>query len=244
MIIRGFVTLGLLAAMAGCSGEAANTQSTALSAQQPQTQNEPPKDRPHHGHRPHHGGPDFLLMAALHEPINLTAAQKTTIEDAMKEARPKGPPPSMASLAAGIRAGKVEAPPIDQARIDASAKALATLHATLTKEQRAQLVEAVSKHKPHGPPREHRPMGHMLEGLDLTKEQEEKIRAALEAQKPNPVDMEARLQSFAADSFDARAFATPPQRPNELQVVVSLLTQAQREKLAARIEQGPPGHRK
>jgi hypothetical protein len=66
--------------------------------------------------------------------------------------------------------------------------------------------------------------------------------------------MRARLESFAADSFDAQAFVAPPAdapqgRPmqplarmvNELAVVVPLLEPAQREALAALLEKGSPG---
>jgi len=65
--------------------------------------------------------------------------------------------------------------------------------------------------------------------------------------------MNARLESFASDSFDAKAFVAPPagapqggamhplaRMVNELAVVVPLLDPAQREALAAQLEKGPP----
>ena len=63
--------------------------------------------------------------------------------------------------------------------------------------------------------------------------------------------MDAKLQSFKSDSFDAKAFVAPPANApkiggpadhmaKELSAVVSVLTPAQREKLAQKIEQGPP----
>lgn len=105
---------------------------------------------------------------------------------------------------------------------------------------------------------------HMLEDLELTQEQKDSIKAKLEAKRPTEAEREAmkkqheamkknmdeKLQSFIADTFDAKAFltppagATPPKMKNHhlefLDVVVSVLTPAQREKLAAKIEQGPP----
>lgn len=112
------------------------------------------------------------------------------------------------------------------------------------------------------------PMAHLLGGLDLTDAQKEQIKTKLEANRPAPPsdadreamkakfesmkkDMEAKLESFKADAFDANAFVTPPagldkpqghadRMATDLQIVVSVLDQAQREKLAAKIEQGPP----
>lgn len=113
------------------------------------------------------------------------------------------------------------------------------------------------------------PMGFMLADLDLTQEQKDAIRTKLEAERPAApsqeqreamkarfqnvrAEMKSRLQSFASDSFDANAFVTPPARPEGAQVrphenrrakmlsiVTSVLTPAQREKLAVKIEQGP-----
>ncbi len=121
----------------------------------------------------------------------------------------------------------------------------------------------------HGP-RAMGPMAHLLEGLDLTEAQKEQIKTKLEESRPAPPsdadreamkakfeamkkDMDAKLESFKADAFDANAFVTPPagfgkkaleghadRMATDLQIVVSVLDQAQREKLAAKIEQGPP----
>ena len=114
------------------------------------------------------------------------------------------------------------------------------------------------------------PLGHMLDGLALTDTQRTSIDTALAAQRPAAIDheamkkgfeamrteMRARLESFAADSFDAQAFVAPPagapqggpmqplaRMVNELAVVVPLLEPAQRETLAALLEKGPPGGR-
>jgi Spy/CpxP family protein refolding chaperone len=300
--------LGLLVTVAGCSAESAtasgaDTASAARAADTVVADQAASDQGPARGPRP--GGPDFLLVAALHEPLNLTPAQKATIEGALAANKPSAPPSfdktRVSALAAGIRAGKVDAtaikPPSEDgfaAHQAASARALATLHATLTPEQRTALVAAVAKrgeqggHKDFGkdgarpPHMEHGgpppgggamgpmgPIGHMLEGLDLTKAQEDAIKAKLEAQRPaapSEADraamkaqhesmrtaMQAKLQTFASDSFDATAFVTPPQgmmKPAadhaerfaaDLTFITSILDAGQREKLAARIEAGPP----
>jgi Spy/CpxP family protein refolding chaperone len=312
--------LGLLVTLAGCSAESgtasgAGTQDTARASDTVAAQSSSDQAARGPARGPHPGGPDFLLVAALHEPaMNLSAEQKTTIEGALTASRPAAPPSfdktRVSALAAGIRSGNVDtssvkAPSPTQdgmaARQAAHAKALATLHATLTPEQRKSLVDAVAKraseHGQHGtkdgarPQRGERaggpppggpgamgpmgPMGHMLEGLDLTKAQEETIRAKLEAQRPaRPTEadreamkkqhetfrteMQAKLQTFANATFDANAFVAPPagalvggpggpadhaaRFAKDLSVIVSVLEPAQREKLAARIEAGPPAH--
>jgi len=270
---------GLLSMLAACSGQSGTAEKgSSANAVAGQPADAPPEMMGHHP-----PGPAGLLFAALHEPINLTADQKTKIEAAIAELKPMGPPPGMeahkTALAAAIRAGKIDTValqpkgPTDVEREQhqaALAKAIGTLHSTLTKDQRVALVDAVSKHK-HGPmggkmgkgPKGG-PMGHILEGLDLTKEQEDAIHMKLEALKPTEAEreamkkeheamrteMDARLQTFVADDFDAKAFVKPPAGATPakmgdrhlkfLEIVTSVLTPAQREKLATKIEQGPP----
>ena len=294
--------LGVLVTLAGCSAESATTSGADTAAgaahaadtvaAQPATATAPAAG-PAHGPHP---GPDFLLVAALREPIDLTAEQKATIEGALEASRPAGPPAfdrtRAVALAAAIRSGRVDVttmkapvPSDDEkaAHLSAAAKAVATLHATLTPVQRRALVDAMAKHaaeraahapKDHAggpPPGDMGPMGHMLEGLDLTKEQQDAIRAKLDALRPAaPTDAEraakaqqheafraamaARLQTFANDTFDATAFVAPPSGAlkgpgpgdhadrfaQDLAIITSVLEPAQREKLAARIEAGPP----
>lgn len=110
-------------------------------------------------------------------------------------------------------------------------------------------------------------LGHLLAGLDLTDTQRASIQRALEAQRPPEAEreamkdqfkafhaeMRARLSTFAGESFDAKAFVTPPQGAEamgpkghlgrmvkDLSVIVPLLEPAQREKLAEHFEKGPP----
>ena len=242
--------LGFLVVLAGCGGATStangpdSTESTTQAANVAQT------TAPTQGQH-FHGGPgqEFLLRAALHEQsLNLTDAQKTTIENAMTASEPKGPPPDMkahmATLAASVRANKfdnVQSFAPDQtalnAHIAASAKALDTLHATLTPAQRQALVDAVSKkggeHRhemgERGPGGDHMkegrgPMGGLLIGLNVTDAQQAEIDAKLDAQKPSDADraqmkaqheafetqMKAKLATFASDNFDSTAFVTPP----------------------------------
>lgn len=295
-----FPMLGVLALLAGCSGESSNAAGaeSASTAQSKSTVATPGGDKA--GARPHMmHGPGGLLFASLHEDIGLSADQKAKIQALVDQARPAAPPAPDATrvtaLASAVRAGKVDAasiqPPPDmeakrkehEATI---AKSLATLHDTLTKEQRTALVDAVkAKAKEHGrggPEKEghaHGPHGggpdgfgpmHLLEGIDLTDAQKAEIKSKLEAARPAPPseadreamkarfetmkkEMDAKLESFKADAFDANAFvARPADAPQmepkghadrmakELSIIVSVLDASQREKLAQKIEQGPP----
>jgi Spy/CpxP family protein refolding chaperone len=305
---------GLLVTMAGCSANTAPASGEPATASQAQAANAD-KARPmHHGFF----GPEHLLVVALHEDIGLSDAQKNTIRTALDGARP-APPSGMeekmkahsAKLAAAVRAGKIDVATLaadgpgqpDQAamtaHLEAAKKALTTLHATLTPEQRQKLVAAVESHKGpggHGGPFGHhgghhggpppegrdgegrgpRPEGMhgafgLLQDLDLTDAQKEQIRTKLQANRPSPpseadreamktkfeamrAEHKARLESFTKDTFDANAFlAKPANAPepgkgmkgmhehmlNELAAITEVLTPAQREKLAARIEKGP-----
>lgn len=123
--------------------------------------------RPEFGrpHGPPHGppGPEGLLMVALHE-LELTAEQKTQIQAALDKSRPEpkaqaplgGAP--VAELAQGVRAGTIDKAALltklgkggaldkgAEAHVAALASSLETLHATLTKEQRGALVDALQK---------------------------------------------------------------------------------------------------
>ncbi len=305
--LLGVVTVS---AVVGCSSaETATTDPANASTKSTlATDTNDNAKRPHgfRAHGPHRGGPDFLVFAALHEDIGLSAEQKTTIEGLVKNGRGsmmKTHAPDKAKtavLAQAIRSGNVDATALrpnkdemeakmkeHQAR---SAQNLATLHKTLTPAQRAALVDAVvAKHAKHGQrgpggpegrahgPRpemkmkmkEGGPMAHLLQGINLTEEQKATLKAKLDANRPAAPsesdraamkvnfetmkkDMDAKLQSFKSDSFDANAFVAPPANApkppagmadhmaKELQIIVSVLDASQREELAKRIEQGPP----
>jgi Spy/CpxP family protein refolding chaperone len=258
-------------------------------------------------------GPDHLLRAALKE-LDLSDAQKTAIKgaiDGLHEGRgdhPKKDPAVFAALAEGVRAGS-----IDKAAIEAKigkqadgieehrarlASALSTLHATLTKEQRRALVDAMAAKMEEkgarkgnvegqkGDDDDHEgrgfkgdrggwggkgmkggPLGHMLRDLDLTAEQQAQIDKALEANRPDEADRadkkeafeamraerKAKLETFAADSFDAKAFLAGDAKKGmgpqahldrmvtSLAAIVPVLTPAQRTALADKLEKGPMG---
>jgi Spy/CpxP family protein refolding chaperone len=163
-----------------------------------------------------------------------------------------------------------------EARMAARAATLQTLHDTLTAEQRVALVASVrDMHQKgaanhawnsdtqtardfHG--RSHD--GALFASLDLTQEQKDALKAKMDAQRqarPSADErkaqfaamratMQAKMDSFASDTFDAKAFiarpgnavgAVPHNRVNRLAALVSVLTPEQREILATRIEQGP-----
>jgi hypothetical protein len=234
---------------------------------------------PHSDHGRH--GPVGLLHAALEESIGLSSEQRRAIETTLASLRPAPRDEAAhaehrAALAAAIRAGRVDetaliaAGPTAEERAAheaAFATAAGRLHAILTADQRQALVTAVlAKHTAHdSSPEAHAHDGgpmHLFGDLGLTDDQKVTVRAALDAGRPDEATMrarfaamnadhEARLQSFVADTFDARAFVAPPadaetgNRPNDpmvhdLAIVVPLLTAAQRERLAQRIEAGPP----
>lgn len=227
--------LGLLVTLAGCSGAAesgsgSDTTGTARSEVAAQRDERGPRG-------PHRGGPGGggLLVAALHEPsLNLTAEQTSTIKGALDASRPQPPQgggfdkAKVAPLAAGIRAGKVDASmfpakPDFAAHQAAEAKALTTLHDTLSADQRQALVAAVkSRAGEHGPKGDHGgpkgdgpkgdhkgkgphgphaggpgggPMMHgMLADLNLTDAQKEQLRAKREADRPAPPTDEQKAQ--------------------------------------------------
>lgn len=263
-----------------------------------------PEHRGHHKRGPggHHGGPLFLLKAALHE-LDLSAEQKATVEGVLAKlpAPPherggkEGPGKEFrAALAQSIRAGKVDptaVPEMGKHPDFAGMKAVVmeaaqTLHKALTPEQRRALVDSIAKRAEEFAPRDHEgkgarhgkrgfggemgPAGLFLRDLDLTDLQRDAIKKALAAEfggherpdaetmkkhhEERKAAMKARLESFASDRFDAQAFAAPPKdmpamkNPGErmhkmLAVVVPLLNETQREKLAQRIEEGPAFHR-
>jgi Spy/CpxP family protein refolding chaperone len=115
----------------------------------------------------------------------------------------------------------------------------------------------------------HGPMGHLLQGIDLTDAQREGVRAAFEKMAPSEADrtamkaqheagrkaMSDRLATFANDRFDASAFVAMPagaamggpeaevgRMVKMLAVVTPILDETQRAELAKRLEEGPAAH--
>lgn len=317
--------VGALVGAAGCTAETGqgDTSPSDEAAEAALAQRPPGAGGPREGFGGHRGGPrgpEHLLRAALHE-LDLSDAQEATIEGALEglrdgaKERPKDGA-IFGALAEGVRAGKIDRAAIEAKLPDAGraveerrarvAGALSTLHATLTKEQRRQLVDRIAakmdEREERGPrggehhrgprggeqdgerhrgPRGDRggmggpgmrggPLGHLLAGLDLRDEQRAQIDKALEGARPSDADrvgrkedhaarraeMRARLETFAADRFDASAFLPQPPAGEKmgprahldrmvgaLAAIVPILDEAQRNALAERIEKGPAAGR-
>ncbi|WP_437943600.1 hypothetical protein WMF27_44300 [Sorangium sp. So ce281] len=309
--------VGALVGAAGCTAETGqgDTSPSDEAAEAALAKGPSRAGGPREGFGGHHGGPrgpEHLLRAALHE-LDLSDAQEATIEGALEglrdgaKERPKDGA-VFAALAEGVRAGKIDRAAIEAKLPDAGraaeerrarvAGALSTLHATLTKQQRRQLVDGIAakmdgrgergprggEHhrgpqggKHHRGPQGDRggmggpgmrggPLGHLLAGLDLRDEQRAQIDKALEAARPGDADrvgrkedhaarraeMRARLETFAADRFDANAFLPRPPAGEKmgprahldrmvgaLAAIVPILDEAQRNAVAERIEKGP-----
>ena len=252
---RTLTALGLALALAGigCQSETTSEDDPSVAEQALEEggaaapdaapdANEP--EARHHKRKGHHG-PDKLLRAALKE-LDLSAEQRATIEESLEslqEGFRKGfdrgdHAERSKALADAVRAGSVDATALSGSD-DFEAKmkegreklvaALDQLHATLTPEQRTQLVETLqSRMKDHGDPEKKRawkdkmgqkgPSHFMLHGLDVSEEQRAKIDAALAAkgldQPPEGMregfaamkeHKAAMLAAFASDNFDAGA---------------------------------------
>ncbi|AGP41973.1 hypothetical protein SCE1572_50255 [Sorangium cellulosum So0157-2] len=165
--------VGALVGAAGCTAETGQSDTSpseeaaeAALAQGPSRGGRPGEAAGHRkGFGGHRGGPERLLRAALHE-LDLSDAQKATIEGALEGLREGAPArprdgAAFAALAEGVRAGKIDRAALaaklpdagraDEERRARVAGALSTLHATLTKEQRRQLVDAIAaKMDEHG----------------------------------------------------------------------------------------------
>lgn len=234
------------------------------------------KGHPRGGH-----GPERLLHAALRE-LTLTGAQRQAIQgalDGLDDALPEPPKALAKKLAEQVRAGQIDERALSPelaalekgrgARHAEVAKAIQTLHDTLTHAQRAELVASVLEHAERGPmgrkgmgpmgagkggEHPHRgPLGHLLRGLDLTDEQQAKVDEALRANAPAPPDFagheakrKAALEAFEADVFDAtKAMPEPPDghplghMVSAAAALVPVLDAKQRAALADALEQGP-----
>ncbi|MDC3954027.1 Spy/CpxP family protein refolding chaperone [Polyangium jinanense] len=217
------LTFALALALGGCASASPDEEVASASEASQEAQAAPHERGGKFGR--HHGGGE-LLVTALHE-LDLTDAQRKTIEGALStlgDAHEADRKAFHKALADGVRAGKIDeaavkaklgdGEKIANERRAAVAKALNTLHATLTPAQRAELVahveERMAKHGPEGmkhargprgpedgergprgpegamrgPRGEHGPMGFFLHGLDLRDEQRAQIKSALEASRP------------------------------------------------------------
>lgn len=165
--------LGILSLVA-CGADTGSDVVADPSAEGAEALSDGPPGAPRGGPEGRHGrpGPELLFVTAL-DTLDLTAAQRGTIEKSLTGLRPeaaddKGPPERalFTALAAEVRAGRVDAEAF-LAKADAEMKrperiakleaAMTTLHDTLSPAQRRELVDTMldgldKKHGPDGAP--------------------------------------------------------------------------------------------
>jgi len=248
-LVFGLV-LGTGSALTGCAGgNAASAPAATAPAAAPTSSTEDDESAAdlgeHHRHH-HHGGVTMFIAMSL-DSLGVSPEQQATIEKIQGDLFEKMEPAHVAEqnvlnvLADGIAAGKIDAAKVDAA-IDgvkqasmgvheAAAESLNRLHAALTPEQRAALVDKVEAHwevwktanaqeeKPGDAPRP----GHLdllAKDLSLTPDQVEQIRATFadkmrsHPQKFDPAQVEAHIQEFGAafkgSTFDAKTLKRGP----------------------------------
>jgi Spy/CpxP family protein refolding chaperone len=229
---------------------------------------------------------------------DLSDAQRSTIEglraDMKADFDPEAHSAFSAELAEQVRAGAIDEGFVDEhvaamsekmaARSAKHSAALQTLHSTLTAEQRTALGTVTDEQcgkKAHGDKKSHKRAkdgkrakfakgkhAMFLEGLNLTEEQEAKLRDAradMKGERPDREAMKSKwtamhdkkkamLTAFATDDFDASAHATAAhatadvsermaskltKRVEMMKTLISILNAEQRSTLADRIEKGP-----
>jgi Spy/CpxP family protein refolding chaperone len=212
-------------------------------------------------------GPEMLVFAALNH-LDLKPEQRAAVEKAFQAVGPRHSAELFVEVAAEVRAGVIDEDRVlaklDSGAADRSAavaRALDTLHATLTTGQRRALVDTIGKHiddhEGARGPMSAGPAGlpeHLIAALGLTSDQRASVERILAAQSSASdakdraaafhSELRARLQTFADDHFDAAAFAAPPKDMREhiqrtvhtLAAVLPVLTPSQREALATLIE--------
>jgi len=195
----------------------------------------------HHRHH-HHGGVTLLIALSL-DTLGVSPEQRAAVEKIRSVLHARMEPARaaeqrlVATLADGLAAANLDAASVDAAvgqvaaaaaKVhDASADALNELHAVLTPPERAALVEKVEAHwavwqkanaeetDPRNP--DHGQLAMLATDLDLTRDQVDKIRAALgEGMKAvprlDPQEIATHLRAFGdasrGDKFDARVLAT------------------------------------
>ena len=216
-----------VASIAACGGGAATGTGEAKAPVSTQADDEASADVSEHHRHHHHGGIAMFIAMSLNT-LGVTPEQRAA-EQAVLE-----------TLADGIAAGAIDAAKVNAALAqlatasasihDASADALNQLHAALTPEQRAALVDKVEAHwalwqranadeadtTPSAPAGGH--LRTLAKDLDLSPDQIAKIKANLGAAvkdspvKPDPQKVEAHLKAFGAafraDTFDAKTLST------------------------------------
>jgi Spy/CpxP family protein refolding chaperone len=194
--------------------------------------------RAHHGH--HHYGGLAMFVALSLDTLGTDDAKRPQIEKLQADLRDRMKPARESArelgllLADGIAAGKLDQAKLDAAQAKsakaaegvhaATGEALTKLHALLSPEERAQLVDKVKAHaevwrdvnakaEPGTKERGGR-LARLAKNVDLTPDQVEKISAGLKTGAPAIRGqfreqalkrLEAFEATFAADKFDAAA---------------------------------------
>jgi Spy/CpxP family protein refolding chaperone len=241
--VVALASVGPLAACAG--GAAASGTGQAQAPTSTQADDEAAADVSEHHRHHHHGGVAMFIAMSL-DTLGVTPEQRTTVDKIEAELYARMEPARAAeqavleTLADGIAAGTIDSAKVNAALAqlatasagihDASTDALNHLHATLTPEQRAALVDKVEAHwalwqranadeadvTPTTPGGGH--LRRLTADLGLTPDQVAKIKANLSAAvkdaavRPDPQKVEAHLQAFGAafksDTFDAKTLST------------------------------------
>jgi Spy/CpxP family protein refolding chaperone len=230
-------------------------------------------------HRHHHHGGATMFIAMALDTLAVAPAERPEVEKiqvvladrmaAAQDAERK----VLATLADGVQAGSV-----DPAKVDASigqlarasgaihagtAAALTKLHALLTPVERAALADKVEAHwavwtRVNGPAGHDSPVAELTEALQLTHDQADRIRVAVEAMPAgaslDTQEVEGHIRAFAgafaaSDAFGAKTVPLGSTDDARLATVgatymarfceaaTPLLTPEQRAKLAAHLRE-------
>jgi Spy/CpxP family protein refolding chaperone len=236
-------------------------------------------------HRHHHGGVGMFVHMAI-DTLGVPDDKKADLEKIQTDLHKSMAPVHDAErevltiLADGVAAGKVDEgklkPAVAKEEAAASAahekeaEALEKLHAALTPEQRAALVDKVNAHveiwqksagEEYGNKEKGGRLAELRDELGLSTEQEDKISDALKKDAPAKVDpakveahVKAFTEAFSQDKFDAKSLTTAKEADAYVakhgterlvrfySIVTPILTPEQRTKLADRLRERAEDH--
>ncbi len=235
-------------------------------------------------HRHHHGGVGMFIHMAI-DTLGVDD-KKADLEKIQADLHKSMAPVHEAErevltiLADGVAAGKIDEGKLKPAVAKEEAAATAAhekeaevlekLHAALTPEQRAALVDKVNAHVEIWKKSAHEEYGNKEKGgrlaelgdeLGLSTEQVDKISEALKKDapaKPDPAKLEAHVkaftEAFSQEKFDAKSLTTAKEADAYVAkhgtarlvrfygIVTPILTPEQRTKLAERLRERAEGH--
>jgi Spy/CpxP family protein refolding chaperone len=238
------LTPALVLFAAGCASSsppAASPAGTAAAGAQGAEDDEATADLKEH-HRHHHHGGFAMFIAMSLDSLGTTPEQTAAIEKIQADMHTKLQPSHDAEkalllvLADGIAAGQIDQAKVDAAITqvsaasagvhDAVADSLNQLHATLTPQQRAALVDKVEAHfdvwhqantEEEGAEKEgHGHLAKLAKELSLSPDQVEKTRGSLKAsgggthfdKAEGDAHLKAFGTAFASEKFDAKQLTT------------------------------------